>query len=150
MTAKQSVDSFLKSKTIAVVGVSRNKKKFGYIAFKNLMDRGYNVKAINPYTDSIDLAECYKNLSSIKEKVDAALLVVPPVQSEKVVKEAHQLGIKNIWFQLGSSSADAVKFCYENDMSVVKEKCIMMFTEPIESIHKLHRWIWKLIGKLPK
>jgi predicted CoA-binding protein len=66
------------------------------------------------------------------------------------VKEAREKGIKSVWFQQGSSSKEAVKFCVENDMSVVDGECILMFTEPVESIHKIHRWIWKIFGKLPK
>jgi len=25
-----------------------------------------------------------------------------------------------------------------------------MFAEPVKSFHAFHRWIWKLLGKLPK
>ena len=150
MTKQFEVTNFLKNKSIAVVGVSRNKKKFGYIAYKNLKDKGYKVFPINPNVEAVDSDKCYPNLSSIKENIEGVLLVVPPQQSEQVVKEANNLGIKSIWFQQGSSSNEAVKFCEANDMSVVSGECIMMFTEPVESIHKFHRWIWKIFGKLPK
>jgi predicted CoA-binding protein len=97
----------------------------------------------------IDSEKCYPNLSSIDEEFNGVLLVIPPEQSEKVVKEANDLGVKSIWFQQGSSSEEAVKFCMEEGMSVVSEECIMMFAEPVESFHKFHRWIWKVFGKLP-
>ncbi len=150
MTTQKSVNNFLSHKAIAVVGVSRDKKKFGYSAFKHLRDRNYTVFPVNPNLTDVDGIKCYPNLSSIKEKFDGVVLVVPPQQSEKVVKEAHNLGIKSIWFQQGSSSDEALKFCEENNISVVSGECIMMFTEPVESIHKFHRWIWKIFGKLPK
>jgi hypothetical protein len=132
------------------VGVSRDKKKFGYIAYKNLKDKGYKVLPVNTNVDTVDSDKCYPNLSSIKEKFDGVLLVIPPAQSEKVVKGAHTLGIKSIWFQQGSGSDEALKFCEINKISFVNNECIMMFTEPVESIHKFHRWIWKIFGKLPK
>jgi len=59
------------------------------------------------------------------------------------------LGIKSVWFQQGSSSDEAIKFCEEKGMSVVSGECIFMFAEPVDSIHKFHRWIWKIFGKLP-
>ena len=149
MTTKHAVNIFLKNKSIAVVGVSRNKKKFGYIAYKNLKDKGYKVFPVNPNADSVDSYKCYPNLSSISGAFDGVLLVVPPKQSEAVVREAHQLGVKSIWFQQGSSSEEAINFCEENNISVVSGECIMMFTEPVESFHKFHRWIWKIFGKLP-
>ena len=150
MTTQQAVTSFLHNKSIAVAGVSRDKKKFGYVAYKELKNKGYKVFPVNPNVAEIDSEECYPNLSSIKEKLDGVLLVVPPRQSEKVVKEANELGVKSIWFQQGSSSEEAVKFCQEKGMLVVSNECIMMFAEPVESFHKFHRWIWKLIGKYPK
>jgi predicted CoA-binding protein len=150
MTKQSAVTNFLKNKSIAVVGVSRDKKKFGYIAYKNLKDKGYKVSPVNPNVEAVDSDKCYPNLSSIKENIGGVLLVVPPKQSETVVHEANDLGIKSIWFQQGSSSDEAIKFCQEKDMSVVSGECIMMFTEPVESFHKFHRWIWKIFGKLPR
>ena len=149
MTKQSAVTNFLKNKSIAVVGVSRDKRKFGYIAYKNLKDKGYKVIPVNPNVDTADSDKCYPNLSSIKEKFDGVLLVIPPAQSEKVVKEAHTLGIKSIWFQQGSSSDEALKFCEGNNIEYVSGECIMLFTEPVESFDKFHRWVWKIFGKLP-
>ena len=150
MTKQSSVTNFLKNKPIAVVGVSRNKNKFGYIAYKNLKDKQFKVFPVNPNVEAVDSDKCYPNLSSIKENVEGVLLVVPPQQSEQVVKEANNLGIKSIWFQQGSSSEQAIKLCEDNNIDYVSGECIMMFSEPVESFHKFHRWIWKIFGKLPK
>jgi hypothetical protein len=149
MTTKQSVNNFLNNKSIAVVGVSRNRKKFGYIIYKSLKDKGYRVFPVNPNVDMIESDKCYPDLSSIKEKFDGVLLVVPPKLSEKIVLEAYSLGVKSIWFQQGSSSDEAIKFCEDNNISLVSKECIMMFMEPVESFHKFHRWIWKILGKIP-
>ena len=43
MTTKKAVADFLSNKTIAVVGVSRDKKKFGYAVYKHLKERNYKV-----------------------------------------------------------------------------------------------------------
>lgn len=150
MTSKRAIESFLNNNSIAIVGVSRDKNKFGYSVYKHLKERNYKVFAINPNINEIDSDKCYSNLGEVKEKIDGAILVVPPKASEKVVREANDLGIKSVWFQQGSSSDEAVKLCEENNISYLRDECIMMFTEPVESIHKFHRWIWKVIGKLPK
>lgn len=150
MTTKKAVADFLSNKTIAVVGVSRDKKKFGYAVYKHLKERNYKTFPINPNITEIDSDKCYPNLAAVKKKIDGVILVIPPKVSEEVAKEANDLGIKSIWFQQGSGSDEAIKFCEGNDMSVVSGECIMMFTEPVESFHKFHRWIWKLFGKLPR
>jgi len=149
MTTQQAVNNFLNNKSIAVVGVSRDNKKFGYIAYKFLKEKDYRVFPVNPNVGTVDSDKCYPNLSSIKENIEGVLLVVPPQKAELAVSEAHDLGIKSVWFQQGSSSNEAIKFCEENNISVVSGECIMMFAEPVESFHKFHRWDWKLFGKLP-
>lgn len=150
MTSKNAVDNFLKCNSIAVAGVSRDKRKFGYIVYTHLKENNYKVFPINPNVNEIDSEKCYPNLAEIKEKIDGVILVVPPPQSKKVVREANELGIKSIWFQQGSSSEEAVKICEENNISFVRDECILMFAEPVKSAHRFHRWLWKIFGKLPK
>ena len=64
--------------------------------------------------------------------------------------EANEAGIKKIWMQQGSESPKAIKFCKENGIELVEGECIMMFSEPVKSIHKFHRGLNKLFGKYPK
>lgn len=144
------VDEFLKQEKLAVVGVSRNKKKFGNQVFHNLMKKGYKAFAVNANAESIDGQPCYPDLKSLPEAVGGAVLVVPPAQTEKVVKEAKEAGITRIWMQLGSVSDEAVAFCRENDMLVVRNECIFMFPPLLEGFHKIHWWLWKIFGKLPQ
>jgi predicted CoA-binding protein len=52
--------------------------------------------------------------------------------------------------QQGSESEKAINYCNENGIDVIHGECILMFAEPVESIHKFHKWLWKIFGKLPK
>jgi len=150
MTTKTAVEIFLIQKKLAVIGISRNKKKFGNVIYKELKSKGYDVYPVNPNTAIIEGDKCYPDLKSLPDEVTGAVVVVPPAQSEKVIKSAYEKGIKNIWLQQGAHSDKAVEICEEKGMNYVKGECILMFAEPVTSIHKFHRWIWKLIGKYPK
>lgn len=150
MTSKISVDNFLAQKNIAIVGVSRSGKKFGNYINKGLKEKGYNTFIINPKSEMIDEQKSYPDLKSLPEQAEGLLVCVPPAQTENVVKEAVQYGIKNIWLQQGSQSDNAVKICAENNVDYVSGECIFMFAEPVGFGHNIHRWIWKVLGKLPK
>ena len=78
------------------------------------------------------------------------MIVVPPAQTEAVVRAAAEAGIKRVWMQQGSQSPEAIRFCEEHGISVVRRECILMFTEPVTSIHRVHRGLWRLLGKLPR
>jgi predicted CoA-binding protein len=150
MASQIAVEDFVGQHKLAVVGVSRGDKKFGNMAFKALKDRGYQVFPINPHAEKIAGEHCYPNLRSLPEPVDGVLIVVPPKETEQVVREAADAGIRRVWMQQGAESAAAIRFCEENGISVVHGECILMFAQPVVSFHRFHRWIWKVLGKLPK
>lgn len=146
---KVDVDAFVGQEKLAVVGVSRKKNKFGNTLFRELKKKGYTVFPVNANADTIEGEKCYPDLKSLPDKVGGAVIVVPPAQTETVVKDAAEAGIKRVWMQLGSESDTAIDFCKENDITVIANECIFMFADPVNSIHKFHRWIWKLFKKLP-
>lgn len=150
MTSRKLVDEFISLKKIAVVGVSRKKTKFGNTIYKELKQKGYDVFAINPHINTFEGDTCYPDLLSLPEKIDAVIINVPPVQTEKVVREANQAGVKKVWLQQGSQSESAVKYCEENGIDCVSNECILMFVQPSAFIHRAHRWMWGVLGKLPQ
>jgi len=150
MTSKKLINDFLSQRNIAVVGISSKSRKFGNIIFNELKSKGYNVYPVNPNTENINGERCYPNLSSIGENVEGAILVIPPSATEKVVKDANSAGVRRIWMQQGSESEEAIKYCDENGIDVIHNECILMFAEPAGFIHKAHRWVWGVFGKLPQ
>lgn len=146
----ESIKSFLNSKNIAVVGVSSKNKGFGVTVYHHLKDNGYNVFGVNKNGGFSDSVKLYNSISMIDAKIDGVITVVPPSETEIIVQEAKELGINNIWMQQGSESTNAIAFCNDNKMNVVHHECIMMFVEPVKSIHSFHRWINKLVGKYPQ
>lgn len=150
MTSQAVLEEFLAQRVLAVVGVSRDSKKFGNRVYKDLSRKGYRTFAVNPNTNAIGDSPCYPSLKDLPERVDGVVFVVPPEETEKMVKDAAGMGIRRVWMQQGSESQDAIRFCEENDISVVAGECILMFAEPAEFFHRVHRWAWGVLGKLPK
>ncbi|MBZ5544903.1 MAG: CoA-binding protein [Acidobacteriia bacterium] len=150
MTSKAVVTDFVSQKKLAVVGVSRQGKKFGNMAFRELKAKGYKLLPVHPQAETIEGERCYPSLAALPEPVDGVLVVVPPAETEKVVREAAAAGIKRVWMQQGAESPAAIKFCEDNGLSAVHGECILMFAEPAAWFHRAHRWVWKLLGKLPK
>jgi predicted CoA-binding protein len=149
MVKREIVNSFLSCRKLAVAGVSRSGKKFGNNALKELKKKGYTVYPVNPNANEIGGEKCFNSLIDLRAKVDGVVVVVPPNESLKVVKDAKSAGIKNIWLQQGAESDEAISFCSENGLNVVYGQCILMFAEPAEFFHRAHRWVRGVTGKLP-
>ena len=145
-----SINSFLKLKNIAVIGVSISTKGFGAAVYNQLKDGGYTVFAVNRKGGFSNSIKLYESLFKIEQNIDGIVTVVPPRETEIVIQQAKDLGINNIWMQQGSESKNAIEFCEQNKINYVAKECILMFAGPVKSIHRFHRFINKISGKYPQ
>ncbi len=150
MVTRAEIDDFLSQNKLAVVGVSRKKSKFGRMVYNDLAKKGYNVFPVNPNMDKINGQPCYPALKAIPQPLDGAVIIVPPAQTGNVVREAVELKIPRVWIQQGAESSTALQFCKENGITAIHGECILMFAEPVGLLHRVHRFVWKLLGKLPR
>jgi predicted CoA-binding protein len=150
MTSRAAVDGFLAQKNLALVGVSRGGKKFGNMALRELTANGYRVFPVHPEAETIQGVRCYRSLRDLPEKVGGLLVVVPPSRTEAIVREAAAAGIPRVWMQLGASSPEAVRYCAENGIEAVHGECILMFLRQGPVFHRIHHWLWGILGKLPR
>jgi hypothetical protein len=149
MTSRQAVDQFIAQRSLAVVGVSRSGKGFGNTAVRELRANGYRVFPVHPTAGEIQGLSCSRDLASLPEPVGGVLVVVPPEQTERVVREAAAAGIGRVWLQQGSSSPRALALCAEHGIEAVHGECVLMFLTTGPAIHRLHRGIRRLLGRLP-
>jgi uncharacterized protein len=145
---KNAIEEFIKSKRIAVVGLSRSGKKFGNSAFAELLKRGYQVFAVHPDAAEIGGTPCYPNLGALRGKVDAVLVCIAPGGVPSILREAALNGIRNVWLQQGAESSEAIALGNELDFSLVVRKCILMYAPPVEGFHAWHRAVYRIFSKL--
>jgi predicted CoA-binding protein len=147
---KQLIDNFFKDKQIAIAGVSRNPKKFGYLVFKELKSKGYKVLPVNPNADVLDDTKCYHQIEKLPSDVESLLILTPKSETDETLRRAINKGIKNIWVQQMSETQKTLKIAGEYEKEIIHHKCIFMFTEPVEGLHKFHRTLVKIFGNIPK
>jgi hypothetical protein len=147
---KKSIDSFLSSKRVAIAGVSRDPKKFGFIVFKHLRENGFEVFPINPGTDNISGTPCFGSVGALPLNVHNLIILTPKKQTRNVVAEAIAKGIDNIWIQQMSDTPEALELARSHPVNLVAGECILMHTDPVTGIHKFHRSISRLFGLYPR
>jgi uncharacterized protein len=149
MVALKQIEEFIASEPIAMVGVSRDPKKFGFAAFRELKEKGMNIIPVNPYADEIHGSKVYHNLKSMPPDVKGIIIVTPKAVTAAVVKEARETGIKQIWIQQNADTKEAVAELQGTDINYITGQCILMHYKP-HSIHKFHGRIKKIFGRFPK
>ena len=149
VTTRASVEQFLAQSHLGLVGASRSGRKFGNTVLRELTRKGYRVTVVHREASEIDGASCCSSVSELPDDVGGLVVVVPPAQTEKVVRDAAAAGVRNIWMQQGAESGRAVELCREHGINEVHGECILMFAQPA-GIHRVHRWLWGLLGRMPE
>jgi predicted CoA-binding protein len=149
MTSLKQINDFLDSQPIALVGVSRNPKKFGYTAFKELKDKGMNIIPVNPEADEILGVKSYPSVKVLPPEVKGIIVLTKKDKTASVVREAKEKGIKHIWIQQMADSKEAINELKGTDISYITGECILMHYKP-HSIHKFHGSLKKFFGWFPK
>ncbi len=150
MKASESINMFLQQPEIAVVGVSRNKNKFGNTVYHTLKKKGFKVLPVNPHLTDFDGDKCYSDLQTVPASVTAVFINTPPDNTLKIVETAIRKGIHHMWLQQGSTNTEVMKYLEGKDVNYVADRCIMMFAEPVGSFHSIHKFLSKITGNYPK
>lgn len=149
MASLKQIEDFLAAQPVAMVGVSRNPKKFGQMAFRELKEKGLKVIPVNPSAGEILGEKAYPDVNSLPSDVKGVIVLTKKEQTANVVREARNKGIKNIWIQQSSDTREATRELEGSDINFITGECILMYYKP-HSMHKFHRAIKKFFGRYPK
>jgi len=118
-----------KNATIALIGASNNKNKYGNRIYRDLRSKGYHVVPINPKEELIEGDKAYRTIEEIETLPDIANFVVPPPIAMKIAQHIADLGIKHLWFQPGSESDELEDWLKNTDgIKYLINSCIMVET----------------------
>jgi len=149
MTTLKQIESFVTLQPIAMVGVSRNKKKFGYIAFNELKEKGMNIIPVNRNADEINNIKAYPDVMALPPEVKGLIVMTPKHETTGVIRDAVKKGFKHIWIQQFSDSKETLGELNNTDINYITGQCILMFYKP-HGIHKFHGKLKKFFGRYPK
>jgi predicted CoA-binding protein len=149
MSTLKQINEFLNSQPIALVGVSRNPKKFGYTAFRELKQKGMRIIPVNPEAGEIMGEKAFPNVKELPADVQAIIILTKKDKTASVIREAKEKGIKQIWIQQMADNKEALDELKGSDINYITGECILMHYKP-HSIHKFHRAISKFFGRFPK
>ena len=149
MVTLKQIEEFIAAGPIAMAGVSRNPKKFGFAAFRELKEKGMNIIPVNPHAELIDGVKTYPDLKSLPDDVKGLIIMTKKSQTAGLVRDAREKGFKQIWIQQMSESKDALKELEGSGINYISGQCILMHYKP-HSIHKFHGTLKKIFRSFPK
>ena len=135
MSDDQIKDILKNSKTIAMVGISSEKKgedpknlkrKPANVVMKYMQDFGYKVIPVNPFAEGevINGEKVVSSLEKISEPIDIVDIFRPSKETPGFAKEAIKIGSKVLWLQYGIQNEDAKKIAEDAEVQYIENKCI--------------------------
>ena len=149
MVTLKQIEEFIASEPVAMAGVSRNPKKFGFAAFRELKEKGMKIIPVNPNATEIHGVKVFPDIKSLPENVKSLIIMTSRQKTAGIIKEAKEKGIRRIWIQQMAESSDAMKELEGSGINYITKECILMHYKP-HGIHKFHAGIRKFFRRFPK
>ena len=135
MNDDQIKDILKNSKTIAMVGVSSEKKgedlknlkrKPANVVMKYMQDFGYKVIPVNPFAigEIINGETVVANLKEISVPIDIVDVFRPSKEAPSIAEQAINIETKVLWLQYGIQNEEAEKIANTANIHYVANKCI--------------------------
>ena len=91
-------------KTVAIIGASPDRHKFGNKALRAFRAAGYRAIPITPHHREVEGEPAYASVMDYPESIDMASMYVPPDIGESVLDSLAQKGIGEVWFNPGADA----------------------------------------------
>ena len=90
--------NIINPKSIAIIGVSEDRKKIGSVMLENLLQDGYkkNIYPVNPKYEEVRGLKCYPSVTDIPEIPEMVCIAIPALSVESVVDECIEKNVKSI------------------------------------------------------
>jgi len=117
-----------KSKTIAMIGVSKDSTKPSTIVMKYMQKYGYKVVPVNPKAkgEKILGEEVFGKLEEIKIPIDIVDVFRPSNEVLKIAEDTVKIKAKVLWLQLGIRSDEAKATVELNNIEYIENRCTKM------------------------
>jgi predicted CoA-binding protein len=92
------------AKTVAVLGASPDRSKFGNKAVRAFLRQGYTVVPINPRGADVEGLKAYASILDVPGPIDMVTVYLPPAIGEKVIEDVARKGVTEVWLNPGADS----------------------------------------------
>jgi len=113
-------------KTVAVVGASADRMKFGNKAVRAFRDAGWTVFPIHPVLEEVEGLPAYRDLDALPvATLDQVTFYVPPQVGIALLDQVERKKIAEVWLNPGSESPAILARAEELGLNVIQACSIL-------------------------
>src|SRR5262249_20290203 len=110
----------LKMKTVAIIGASTDRAKFGNKAVRAFVQRGYQVFPVNPKEPQVEGLLAFKSIADVPVRPHMVSVYLPPPVLVKVLPDIAAKGCDELWLNPGTESDEVLALAEQLKLNVVQ------------------------------
>ena len=126
------------SRTVAIVGLSKNQLRASYFVGYYLRRHGYRVIPVNPRETEILGEKSFETLADIPVRVDIVNVFRSPDALPAIARDAVAIGATNLWCQFTVINQEGARIAESGGLSVIMDRCIKV--EHARYVGRMH-WL---------
>jgi predicted CoA-binding protein len=107
-------------KTVAIIGASSNREKFGNKAVRAFRDQGYTVYPVNPTAEEIEGLTAYKSINEVPERPGTVSVYLPPPLLLRLLPAIAERGCDALWLNPGTESDEVLAEAQRLGLNVIQ------------------------------
>jgi predicted CoA-binding protein len=107
-------------KTVAIIGASTDRAKFGNKAVRAFLQRGYTVFPVNPKESQVEGVTAFKSIADVPARPNLVSVYLPPPVLLKVLPDIAAKGCDELWLNPGTESAEVVALAEQLKLNVIQ------------------------------
>lgn len=147
---KKSIEEYLNTKKIALLGASDKKERWGNTLLNEFEKIGYEVYPINPRLEKIGDRNVYSNIDDLPEDVELIISATNNSNTINALSNIRTHKIKSLWLSKKLKTNEEIeefnKLKYEKNIDLISGPCPLMYING-KGIHKLHLTIHNIFSK---
>ena len=112
-------------KTVAVIGASSDRSKYGNKAVRAYVKQGYRVFPVNPKGGEIEGLPAFKRIEDVPVRPDLVSVYVPPVLVLRMLPAIAAKGCHELWLNPGAESEEVVTEAQRLGLQVIQACSIL-------------------------
>lgn len=107
-------------KTIAIIGASNDRTKFGNKAVRAFRQQGYEVFPVNPKEEAVEGLPAFKSIAAVPVRPQLISVYLPPPVLLKVLPEIAAKGCDELWLNPGTESDEVLAAASRLKLNVIQ------------------------------
>ncbi|MBI5773607.1 MAG: CoA-binding protein [Verrucomicrobia bacterium] len=108
------------TKTIAIIGASNDRVKFGNKAVRAFQQQGFQVFPVNPKETEIEGLPAFKSIGDVPVRPQRVSVYLPPPVLLKVLPDIARRGCDELWLNPGTESDEVLAEAARLGLNVVQ------------------------------